>query len=151
MTQQHLVIVPNHVPVPRGAVWAADVAVWAAEAIGRLAGRPRAAPADPSGGVWSAEAAVHAAQAIEREGRAQRAAVDPPGTFRRRTPTLFQMLRHKTWRALEAHGRRRAARELLAAARRWQSIDPEIARGLRAAAGFDTSTAPSHRREGEQP
>jgi hypothetical protein len=150
MTQQHLVMVPKHVPAPRGAVWAADVAVWAAEAIARLARRPRAAPADTSGAVWSAEAAVQAAQAIEPEGRAQATAVNRPGTFRRRTPTLFQVLRHKAWRALEEHGRRRAARELLAAAQRWQDIDPEIARGLRAAAGFDTSTAQA-RHMGEKP
>ncbi len=115
MTQQHLVMVPAQVSVPRGAIWAADVAVWAA-------------------------------QAIERAGRSRTADAPAPGTFQRRTPTLFQVLRHKAWQALERHGQRRAAHELLATAQRWQSIDPDIARSLREAAGYDTTT-PEHSSE----
>ena len=40
------------------------------------------------------------------------------------------------WRALEAHGRRRAWRELRDRAERYEGIDTELARQLRDACGF---------------
>jgi hypothetical protein len=35
------------------------------------------------------------------------------------------------WRALEAHGQRRSAREMLALAERWEHTNPTLARELR--------------------
>jgi hypothetical protein len=40
------------------------------------------------------------------------------------------------WRALEAHGERRAARELHSAAQRWDRTDPARARALRLAGAY---------------
>jgi hypothetical protein len=44
------------------------------------------------------------------------------------------------WQGLEAIGQRRAANELRAMADRWQPFEPELARRLRDASEFDTSS-----------
>jgi hypothetical protein len=54
--------------------------------------------------------------------------------YRRQTPTVWQTLGRAVWAALEATGRRRAARELHDVAQRWDAIDPSLAAQLRAAA-----------------
>jgi hypothetical protein len=104
------------------------------------------------------QASVHGASACRgtegcRLGRALRVvAVRSPGgamsaalvreaaasPYRRQTPTLLQVIGQRVWSALEAVGRRRAARDLHEMALRWESIDPERARLLRTAAQFNT-------------
>jgi hypothetical protein len=59
-------------------------------------------------------------------------------TYQRQTPTLLQAVGHSIWRALEAAGQRRAARELLDLAQRWEPFDPALARQLREASRYDT-------------
>jgi hypothetical protein len=54
--------------------------------------------------------------------------------YRRQTPTVWQTFGRAVWDALEATGRRRAARELRDLAQRWNAIDPSLAAQLRAAA-----------------
>jgi hypothetical protein len=54
--------------------------------------------------------------------------------YHRQTPTLWQTFGRAIWAALEATGRRRAARELRDVAQRWDAIDPSLAAQLRAAA-----------------
>jgi hypothetical protein len=54
-----------------------------------------------------------------------------PGSLR---TVLWQRLTqaaHALWRALEDRGRRRADRELLALAERWEATNPTLARELR--------------------
>jgi hypothetical protein len=55
----------------------------------------------------------------------------PTSPYRRLTPTLLQVVGQSIWRALEAAGQRRAARELLQLAERWEPFDPALARQLR--------------------
>jgi hypothetical protein len=43
------------------------------------------------------------------------------------------------WRALETYGERRADRELLALAERWQDVNPTLARQLRSCVRGGTS------------
>lgn len=107
-TARITVTVPARMPAPRGAIWAADAAVWLMHKRPRI-GTPSTASPVPSG---PAE----------------------PSPYRRRSPTLLQAIGQAIWSALESFGQRRAARELEATADRWQSIDPELARRLRAAA-----------------
>jgi hypothetical protein len=63
-----------------------------------------------------------------------------PSAYRRQTPTIWQAVGSALWQALHATGQRRAARELRELARRWDDIDPAVARQLREAAGYDTGT-----------
>jgi hypothetical protein len=58
--------------------------------------------------------------------------------YQRQTPTLLQAVGRSIWRALEAAGQRRAARELLDLAERWESFDPALARQLREASRHDS-------------
>lgn len=67
-------------------------------------------------------------------------APEPAFTYRRTTPTLLQCIGRALWRALEAAGQRRAARDLFELARRTEPFDPERARQLRAAARFDSAS-----------
>lgn len=53
--------------------------------------------------------------------------------YRRRTPTLLQVIGRSIWRSLEAVGHRRAARELDQLASRWTVFDPVLAHELREA------------------
>lgn len=110
MRQQQLVMVPPVVGEPRGARWAADAVVTVRG--------------------W--------AQGVSRR-QPKQAQVDKPalGAYRRTTPTLFAVVRHKVWLALAAQGHRRAASELRVLAARWQSIDPDVAQSLRRAAEFN--------------
>ena len=59
----------------------------------------------PQGALWAAQAAVWLGRTLGRFGRS-------------------------VWQALEAHGNRRAARELHAAAERWQGREPALAQTL---------------------
>ena len=63
----------------------------------------------PRGAVWAAQAAVWVARTLRGAGAA-------------------------LWKAFEEQGQRRAARELLSIAQRWDSIDPDLARTLRVSA-----------------
>jgi hypothetical protein len=63
---------------------------------------------EPHGARWAGHAAVWLGQTVLRAGRA-------------------------LWRGLEAQGRSRAAKELMAAAQRWEDRDPSRAQTLRAA------------------
>ncbi len=63
----------------------------------------------PRGAVWAGQAAVWAGRTLRGAGVA-------------------------LWKALEENGQRRAARELLNIAQRWDSIDPDLARTLRVSA-----------------
>jgi hypothetical protein len=58
-------------------------------------------------------------------------------TYRRATPTLIQIIGRSIWRALERHGQLRAQRALRAAAARYHTFDPVLARQLREASLFD--------------
>jgi ribosomal protein L15E len=58
--------------------------------------------------------------------------------YKRQTPTLLQVVGRSIWRALEAAGQRRAARELHNLAQRWEPFDPALARQLREASLHDT-------------
>lgn len=107
-TARITITVPAPASAPRGAIWAADAAVWLMHKRPRMGG-PSQAASVPSG----------------------QAELSP---YRRRSPTLLHTVGQAIWRALESFGQRRAARELEATADRWQSIDPELARRLRAAA-----------------
>jgi hypothetical protein len=107
-TPRITVTVPACVSAPRGAIWAADAAVWLMHKRPRMATPSQASPA--------------------LSGQAE---LSP---YRRLSPTLLQAVGQAIWSALESFGQRRAARELEATADRWQSIDPELARRLRAAA-----------------
>jgi hypothetical protein len=60
-------------------------------------------------------------------------ASQPRPTYQRQTPSVWQALGRAVWDALEAHGRRRAERELRGLAQRWAQIDPAVAAQLRAA------------------
>ena len=51
--------------------------------------------------------------------------------YRRGTPMLLESIGSAIWRALEGVGRRRAARDLLAAAERYASTNPALAMLLR--------------------
>lgn len=53
--------------------------------------------------------------------------------YRRQTPSVWKAAAQSVWAALELAGQRRAARELELVARRWETVDPELARALRAA------------------
>lgn len=65
----------------------------------------------PQGALWAAQAAVWLARMLRGAG-----------------VTL--------WKALEAQGERRAARELQSIAQRWESLDPALARKLRLAGAY---------------
>ncbi len=65
----------------------------------------------PQGALWAAQAAVWLARALGAAGVA-------------------------IWKALEAQGERRAARELHNAAQRWNHQDPALARALRLAGAY---------------
>jgi hypothetical protein len=57
-----------------------------------------------------------------------------PSPYRRSTPMLLESMGRAIWRTLESIGQRRAARELLAAAERYASSNPALARLLRESA-----------------
>ena len=61
--------------------------------------------------------------------------------YRRRTPTLLQVIGRTVWRSLEAVGHRRAARELDQLANRWTVFDPALAHDLREASRSETRLA----------
>lgn len=61
--------------------------------------------------------------------------------YRRQTPTLLQALGGSIWRAFEAVGHRRAARELDQLASRWALFDPALAHDLREASRSETRVA----------
>jgi len=61
--------------------------------------------------------------------------------YRRQTPTLLQLIGGSIWRALEAVGHRRAARELGQLANRWALFDPALAHSLRDASRSETRLA----------
>lgn len=61
--------------------------------------------------------------------------------YRRQTPTLLQAIGGSIWRALEAVGHRRAARELDQLASRWAVFDPALAHDLREASRSETRLA----------
>ena len=125
-------MVPAPVAVPRGALWAADAVVAAHRFVLRLV---KARPADAATGETGCETTRQATS--QTTGQAASKPDVVPGTYRRRTPTLFAIARHNVWRALAAHGHRRAAAELRLQAQRWQSIDPAVAKQLREAAEFN--------------
>jgi hypothetical protein len=56
-----------------------------------------------------------------------------------RTLSWLQGVGRSIWSALEATGRRRAARELSALAERWEPFDPALARQMREAGGHDAN------------
>jgi hypothetical protein len=58
--------------------------------------------------------------------------------YKRQTPTLLQAVGQSIWRALEAAGQRRAARELRDLAQRWEPFDAALAQQLRQASRYDT-------------
>ncbi len=62
-------------------------------------------------------------------------------SYRRHTPTLLQAIGRSIWRALEAVGHRRAARELSQLANRWTVFDPALAHNLREASRSETRLA----------
>jgi hypothetical protein len=59
-------------------------------------------------------------------------------SYKRQTPTLLQAIGRSIWDAMAASGQRRASRELLEIAQRWESIDPAVAQQLREASRHDT-------------
>jgi len=61
--------------------------------------------------------------------------------YRRLTPTLLQAIGGSIWRALEAVGHRRAARELDQLASRWAVFDPALSQSLRDASCSETRLA----------
>lgn len=113
-TPRITVTVPACVSAPRGAIWAADAAVWLMHKRPRWAGDRLVGAPSKASPVLSGQADL--------------------SPYRRRSTTLLQAIGQAIWGALESFGQRRAARELEATADRWQSIDPELARRLRAAA-----------------
>jgi hypothetical protein len=66
-----------------------------------------------------------------------------PSPYRRATPMLLEAVGGAIWRTLEAVGRRRAIHALQAAADRYASSNPALARLLRVA----DDTVPTHVRE----
>ena len=64
-------------------------------------------------------------------------ALSEGSTYRRTTPTLIRIIGRSIWRALEREGQLRAQRALRAAAARYETSDPVLARQLREASLFD--------------